>query len=55
MSVQRQAQWAQRLGRLQTLREHFTRAGLYSRAHKAHLAVQRVYDRWADEVFALQR
>ena len=52
MSHQRQTQWSHRLQQLQTLRERFTAFGRYNRAYKAHLVLQRVYERWADEVFA---
>jgi len=55
MSQQRRTQWAQRLDRLQGLRERFAQAGRYDRAHSAYLAVQHVYDRWAHEVFAARR
>jgi len=55
MSRERQAQWSHRLERLQALRERFTCAHQYERAYKAYLAVQRLYDRWADEVFAAAR
>ncbi len=52
MSRNRQTQWALRLDRLQILRERFTCARRYDRAYKAYRAIQRLYDRWADEVFA---
>ena len=52
MSPERQAQWTHRLERLRDLRERFARASRYERAYKASLAIQRLYDRWADEVFA---
>ncbi len=52
MSHQRQAQWTHRLQLLQALRDRLTGAGRYDRAYKAHLIVQHVYERWADEVFA---
>ncbi len=55
MSRERQAQWARRLERLQVLRERFARASRYERAYKAYLAVQHLYERWADEVFATAR
>ena len=55
MSRDRQAQWAHRLKRLQVLREQFTWAHRYDRAYKAYQVVQRLYDRWADEVFAAAR
>lgn len=55
MSHQRQAQWTHRLQQLQALRDRLTGAGRYDRAYKAHLAVQHVYARWADEVFAAAR
>ncbi len=55
MSHQRQAQWTHRLQQLQALRDRLTGAGRYDRAYRAHLAVQHVYDRWADEVFAAAR
>ncbi len=55
MSHQRQAQWTDRLQRLQALRDRLTGAGRYDRAYKAHLIVQHLYERWADEVFATAR
>lgn len=55
MSHQRQAQWSHRLQQLQTFKERLTDAGRYDRAYKAHLLVQHVYERWADEVFATAR
>jgi hypothetical protein len=55
MSRERQAQWAHRLERLHALRERFTIARRYDRAYLAYLTIQRLYDRWADEVFYLQR
>jgi hypothetical protein len=55
MSRQRQAQWTSRLQQLQLLRARLVRAGQYDRAYKAYLVVTRVYDRWADEVFAAAR
>ncbi|HEX2135310.1 MAG TPA: hypothetical protein VHG30_05290 [Microvirga sp.] len=51
MSRERQAQWSFRLERLRALQERFTGTSRYDRAYKAHLAVQHVYDRWADEMF----
>jgi hypothetical protein len=55
MSQERLAQWAFRLERLQALKVRFASANRYDRAHKAHLAVQRLYERWADEVFTAAR
>jgi hypothetical protein len=55
MSHQRQSQWSHRLQQLQALRERYMRLGRYDRAHKAYLAAQHVYERWADEVFATPR
>ena len=55
MSHQRQTQWSHRLQQLQTLRERFTTVGRYDRAYKAHVILQHVYERWADEVFAAAR
>ncbi len=55
MSQHRQTQWIGRLDRLHALRDRFVETSRYDRAHKAHLAIQHVYDRWADEVFAGQR
>lgn len=55
MSHQRQTQWSHRLQQLQVLRERYMGAGQYDRAYKAHLAAQHVYERWADEVFAVPR
>jgi len=52
MSHERQAQWTRRLARLNALRERFMHNSRYDRAYKSYLAVQRVYDRWAGEVFA---
>ena len=55
MSQERQAQWTQRLDRLRSLRERLVAARRYDRAYKVYLAIQHVYDRWADEVFRAQR
>jgi hypothetical protein len=55
MSHERQAQWTSRLERLQGLRERFVTARRYDRAYQVYLAIQHVYDRWADEVFRAQR
>jgi len=55
MSRQREAQWTSRLRQLDALRARFAGAGRYDRADKAYLAAKRVYDRWADEVFAAVR
>ena len=55
MSHERQAQWSHRLDRLRTLRDKFVAAHRYERAYKVHLAIQHVYDRWADEVFRAPR
>ncbi len=55
MSHQRQTQWSHRLQQLLALRERYIGAGRYDRAHKAYLAAQHVYKRWADEVFAAPR
>jgi lipopolysaccharide biosynthesis regulator YciM len=55
MSHQRQTQWSRRLQQLNALRERYMRVGRYDRAHKAYLAAQHVYERWADEVFATPR
>jgi hypothetical protein len=55
MSHERQAQWTHRLDRLRGLREHFVAARRYDRAYEVYLAIQHVYDRWADEVFRTQR
>ena len=55
MSHQRQAQWTHRLQPLQGQRDQLASTGQYDRAYKAHLAVQHVYERWADEVFAATR
>ena len=52
MSHHRQSQWSHRLQQLQALRERYSGAGRYDWADKAHLLMQRLYDRWADEVFA---
>ena len=52
MSQERRAQWGFRLERLQSLKQGFASANRYDRAYKAHLAVQRLYERWADEVFS---
>jgi hypothetical protein len=55
MSQTRQSQWTQRISRLQTLKDCFAARSRYDRAYKAHLAIQHVYERWADEVFAAAR
>lgn len=55
MSHQRQAQWTHRLRHIQALRDRFRGAGRYDRAYRAHLALQQVYDRWAQEVFSAAR
>ena len=55
MSHQRQTQWSHRLQQLNAMRERYMRVGRYDRAHKAYLAAQHVYERWADEVFAAPR
>ncbi len=55
MSQTRQSQWTQRIARLQTLKDRFAARSCYDRAYKAHLAIQHVYERWADEVFAAAR
>jgi hypothetical protein len=55
MSHERQAQWTSRLERLRGLRERFVTARRYDRAYQVYLAIQHVYDRWADEVFRAQR
>ncbi len=52
MSQTRQTQWNQRLARLRALKDRYTDRSNHDRAYKAHLAMQRVYERWADEVFA---
>jgi hypothetical protein len=52
MSQARQSQWTQRISRLQALKDRFAARNHYDRAYKAHLAIQHVYERWADEVFA---
>ena len=52
MSLERQAQWTHRLERLRALGERFTRAQCYDRADQTYRAVQHVYDRWANEMFA---
>ena len=55
MSRQRQAQWTSRFQQLQALRARFTGAGQYHSAHKADRVVQKMYERWANEVFATAR
>ena len=55
MSHERRAQWTHRLDRLHALRERFLAAHRYDRAYKVYLAIQHVYDRWADEVFRARR
>ncbi|MBM6582895.1 hypothetical protein ILT44_22065 [Microvirga sp. BT689] len=55
MSRERQAQWTHRLERLHALRERFTATHRYDQAYEAYLAIQRVYDRWADEMFRSAR
>ena len=52
MNASRQTQWNQRLARLHVLKDHYVSRCSYDRAHKAHLAIQRVYERWANEVLA---
>ena len=52
MSQDRQSQWSRRLARLQDLKERYTGRQRYDRAYRAHRAIQHVYERWADEVFA---
>jgi hypothetical protein len=52
MSQCRQTQWTLRITRLLALRDSFTSQRRYDRAYKAHMVIQRVYDQWADEVFA---
>ncbi len=52
MNPRRQIQWNQRLARLHVLKDHYVGRCSYDRAHKAHLAIQRVYERWANEVLA---
>ena len=55
MSQHRQAQWTHRLARIKDLQERFRGIGRHDRAYKAYLVLQRVYDRWAGEVFAAAR
>ena len=55
MPRERQAQWAHRLERLHALRERFTIARRYDPAYVAYLTIQRLYDRWADEMIYSQR
>jgi hypothetical protein len=55
MSRERQTQWTHRLERLHALRERFTATRHYDRAYEAYLTIQRVYDRWADEMFCSHR
>ncbi len=55
MSRERQTQWTHRLERLHALRERFTAAHYYVRAHDTYLIIQHVYDRWADEMFRSHR
>lgn len=55
MSHERQAQWSHRLDHLHALRDRYVVAHRYDRAYKVYLAIQRLYDRWADEVFRTQR
>ncbi len=55
MSRERQTQWTHRLERLHALRERLTAVHHYSRAYKAYLIIQHVYDRWADEMFRSHR
>jgi hypothetical protein len=55
MSPERQTQWTRRLERLHALRERFTATHHYDRAYEAYLAIQQVYDRWADEIFGSHR
>ncbi|HEX2552149.1 MAG TPA: hypothetical protein VHL98_00510 [Microvirga sp.] len=55
MSQDRQSQWSRRIARLQAMRERFAGRSRYDRADRAHRAIQHVYERWADEVFAAVR
>ena len=55
MSQERQAQWTHRLDHLHSLRDRFVVAHRYDRAYKVYLAIQHLYDRWADEVFRARR
>ncbi len=52
MSQVRQSQWSRRLERLQEIKARYTATRRYGRADQAHRAIQHVYERWADEVFA---
>ena len=52
MSPVRQDQWTQRISRLRALKDRFTSQTSFDRAAQAHRAIQHVYERWADEVFA---
>jgi hypothetical protein len=54
MSRERQTQWTHRLERVHTLRDRYAAASHYDRAYKAHVVIQHVYDRWAEEVFGLR-
>jgi hypothetical protein len=51
MSAERKTQWTHRLEHLHALRERFTAARQYDRAYETYLAIQHVYDLWADEMF----
>jgi hypothetical protein len=55
MSQNRRSQWSRRLARLQDLKARYARGSSYERAYRAHLVIQQVYERWADEVFASAR
>jgi hypothetical protein len=54
MSQDRRTQWSTRLDHLQALREQFISSGRYDRAYRAYLMAQRLYERWADEMFRQQ-
>src|SRR4051812_22013280 len=55
MSHERQAQFANRLQQVKALRRHLAGAGQYERAYRADLLIQRLYERWADEMFEAAR
>src|SRR3954469_24794730 len=47
--------FAHRLQQVKALRRYLAEAGQYERAYRADLLIQRLYERWADEMFAAAR
>jgi hypothetical protein len=54
MAHERQAQFALRLQEVKALRRYLAGAGQYERAYRADLLIQRLYERWADEICSKQ-